>query len=149
MTMEPMWLWAILGLALFAAEMATGTIYILWFGISALCVAIAVWLFPNMPNAIQFLMFAFLSLGSLLIWKHNYKKNEKNHRVGQAQGQEVGRVGTMQKACSASKNGVVAFSQGLMGSKTWTAVSDESIAVGAQVKVLAVEGNALRVTLDH
>jgi len=129
--MEPMWLWAILGLALLAAEMATGTIYILWFGISALCVAIAIWLFPNTPNAIQFLMFAFLSLGSLLIWKHNYKKNEKNHRIGQSQGQEVGRIG-----------------QGLMGSKTWTAVSNESIAVGERVKVTAVEGNALRVTAD-
>jgi len=56
MIIEPMWIWAILGLILLAAEMATGTIYILWFGIAALSVAIAVWLFPNMPNVIQFLI---------------------------------------------------------------------------------------------
>lgn len=146
MTIEPMWMWGILGLILLMTEIATGTVYILWFGIAALCVAIAIWLFPNTPNAIQFLMFAFLSLGSLLIWKHNYKKHEKNHRIGQAQGQEIGRIGTLQKACSASKNGTVSFSQGLMGSKTWIAVSTESIETGVQVTVTAVEGNALRVT---
>ncbi len=146
---EPMWMWAILGLVLLATEMATGTIYILWFGIAALCVAIAVWLFPSMPNVAQFIIFAGLSLGSLIIWKQHAKKFEENHRIGQAQGQEIGRVGTIQKACNANESGVVTFAQGLMGSKKGTAVSDETIEAGATVTVTAVEGNALRVTANN
>ncbi|MDP2248747.1 MAG: NfeD family protein, partial [Nitrosomonadales bacterium] len=42
--MESTWLWGILGLILLAVEMATGTFYILWFGIAAL-IGIAVTLF--------------------------------------------------------------------------------------------------------
>jgi hypothetical protein len=32
-----------------------------------------------------------------------------------------------------------------MGSRAWTAIADENIAVGTQAVVVAVEGNALRV----
>ena len=72
---EAMWIWGALGLVLLAAEMATGTFYILWFGISALCVAVAIWMFPNMPYAIQFAMFALLSFSSLAIWRAQLQKN--------------------------------------------------------------------------
>ncbi len=140
-----MWVWGVLGLILLAAEMATGTIYILWFGISALCVAIAMWLFPNMPHAIQFLLFTVISLGSLAIWKLNYKKNDKNYRVGQAQGEEIGRTGIVIEACGPSQRGRIGFTQGLMGSREWVAIADASITVDAAAEVIAVEGNALRI----
>jgi membrane protein implicated in regulation of membrane protease activity len=83
---DAMWMWGVLGLVLLAIEMGTGTIYILWFGIAALCLAIATWVFTTIPVAIQFAIFAALSIGSLAIWKLNYKKNETHSRVGQAQG---------------------------------------------------------------
>ena len=82
---DAMWIWGAIGLILLAAEMATGTVYLLWFGISALSVAIATWMFPNMAIALQFVMFAALSVSSLAIWKLNYKKTETHSRVGQAQ----------------------------------------------------------------
>jgi len=72
--MDVMWLWGALGLALLAAEMATGTIYLLWFGISALCMAILVWIYPNIHYGIQFALFAGLSVTALALWKLNYKK---------------------------------------------------------------------------
>jgi inner membrane protein len=143
---DNMWIWGALGLALLAAEAATGTIYILWFGISALCMTIALWLFPSMPLAIQLFIFAVLSFTSLAIWKLNYKKNDVVNRVGQAQGEEIGRTGIVIEACSAEKNGKVQFTQGLMGSRIWTAVSSEAIAEGSEVKVIAVEGNSLRIS---
>jgi len=143
---EPMWSWGAIGLILLAVEMATGTFYVLWFGVAALCVAIATWLFPELTSAIQFTIFAVLSLGSLTIWKRYYKKTETHSRVGQAQGEEVGRIGTVTKATNPSKNGVIHFTQGLMGSREWTAVSDETIEAGSQATVIAVEGNALRIS---
>jgi hypothetical protein len=142
---DAMWMWGVLGLVLLAIEMGTGTIYILWFGIAALCLAIATWVFTTIPVAIQFAIFAALSIGSLAIWKLNYKKNETHSRVGQAQGEEIGRVGTLIEACSPSQNGKIQFTQGLMGSREWPAISNETILKGTQARVVAVEGNALRV----
>ena len=142
---DAMWVWGAIGLVLLAVEMASGTFYVLWFGISALSVAIAMWMFPNIPHAIQFAMFAALSISSLAIWKLNYKKTEKYPRVGQAQGEEIGRIGTVIKACSPTQNGRIRFTQGLMGSREWAAISDETIDAGSDATVVAVEGNELRV----
>jgi inner membrane protein len=144
--MDAMWLWGALGLALLAAEMATGTIYILWFGMSALCMAILVWIKPDIHYGIQLALFAILSVTALAIWKFNYKKNETHSRVGQAQGEEIGRVGLIVQACGPTQNGLIQFTQGLMGSREWTAVSNEVLEVGQQAQVIAVEGNTLRVS---
>ena len=140
-----MWTWGAIGLILLAVEMATGTFYILWFGISALSVAIAMWMFPEIPRAMQFAMFAALSISSLAIWKLNYKKHETHSRVGQAQGEEIGRIGTVIEACGPSQNGKIRFTQGLMGSREWAAISDDVIEVGCDATVMAVEGNELRI----
>ncbi len=145
MMIEPVWLWAILGVVLLSVEMAVGTFDIFWFGLAALCVAIAMWFFPGMPIAGQFVLFAALSFISLGIWRSHYKKNEKHHRVGQSQGQEIGRVGTIITACGPTQRGKIQFTQGLMGAREWTAISNEEISEGSQAEVTAVEGNALRV----
>jgi inner membrane protein len=140
-----MWVWAALGLILLALEMATGTVYLLWFGVSALSVAIAVWMLPDLALAVQFVMFAALSMSALAIWKLHYKKTETHSRVGQAQGEEIGRVGEITQACGPSQTGSIQFTQGLMGSRVWPAIANEVIAVGSKATVVAVEGNSLRV----
>lgn len=142
---EAMWVWGAIGLALLAVEMATGTFFVLWFGVAALCVAIAMSLFPNLSQAMQFAMFAVLSLGSLAIWRLNYKKTATHSRVGQAQGEEIGRTGTVIETCSPTQNGKIRFTQGVMGSREWAAVADETIEAGHDATVIAVEGNALRI----
>jgi inner membrane protein len=143
---DAMWIWGAIGVILLAVEMATGTFYVLWFGVSALSVAIAMWLFPNIPQALQFVMFAVLSISSLAIWKLNYKKTETHHRVGQAQGEEIGRTGTVIEACSPNQNGKIRFTQGLMGSREWIATSNETIEAGSDATVIAVEGNTLKIS---
>ncbi len=143
---EPIWIWAALGIALLTIEMTmVGTLDILWFGIAALCVALAIWLFPNMPYASQFTMFAVLALGSLAVWRLHYNKTETHSRIGQSQGQEIGSVGKVIETCSPSQTGRIQFTQGLMGAREWTAVSDEAIKAGTEASVIAVEGNALRI----
>lgn len=142
---DAIWVWGALGLILLSVEIAIGTFDILWFGVAALCVAITVWLFPNMPQSIQFIMFAIISLSSLAVWRLYYKKNETHSRVGQAQGQEIGRVGTVIETCGPNQNGKIRFVQGLMGAREWSAVSNELINTGTEAEVVAVEGNALRI----
>lgn len=143
---DAMWVWGAVGLVLLAIEMATGTFYVFWFGIAALCVAVATWLFPNIQQAIQYAMFAVLSLGSLAIWKFNYKKTETHSRVGQAQGEEIGRIGTVIESVSLKQNGKIRFAQGVMGSREWTAISDETIEAGSDAAIVAVVGNALKIS---
>ena len=73
------------------------------------------------------------------------KKTETHSRIGQSQGQEIGRLGKVIEACGPSQTGRIQFAQGLMGAREWTAVSDETIEAGAEANVVAVEGNALRI----
>ena len=143
---QAMWLWGAIGIILLAVEMATGTFYILWFGIAAICVAIMMALIPDLSQALQFTMFAGLSLGSLAIWRRYYKKTSTNSRVGQAQGEEIGRVGIVTQACGPNQNGQIQFTQGLMGSREWAAVSNEAIEVASHEPVTAVEGDAFRLS---
>jgi membrane protein implicated in regulation of membrane protease activity len=142
---EPIWAWGILGLILVAIEMATGTFYILWLGISALCMSAALLLFPGMSAGMQFLLFSALSLSSVAIWKLHYQKAGPDLRIGQSQGDELGRTGIIIEPVSARQNGRIQFAQGLMGSREWAAISDEELEDGATAVVTGVEGNALRV----
>ncbi len=143
---ESIWLWGILGLILLAMEMATETFYILWFGIAALIVSLCLYFFPQMHAGIQFLVFAVLSLGSLAIWKAYYKKSpDIDLRIGQSQGDEVGRVGTIVEAVNRKQNGRIQFTQGVMGSKEWTAISEEELETGTEAEITAIIGNAVAV----
>ncbi len=143
--LEPIWVWGILGLILLAVEMASGTFYILWFGIAALCMCAALWLFPGMSVSWQLFVFAALSCSSLAIWKLSYKKTSADLLVGQSQGEEIGRSGTITEPVSRKRNGRISFAQGVMGSRDWAAIADEDIEAGADAVITGIEGNALRV----
>ncbi len=142
---EAMWVWGVIGLVLLAAEMATGTFYVLWFGVAAIILAVLTWLVPDLNVSTQLILFSVLSIGALFIWRNYYKKTSVDHRVGQSQGEEIGRTGTIIVPISPSQTGRIQFTQGVMGSREWDAVSNEAIEVGRQAEVIAVEGNALRV----
>ena len=143
--MDATWVWGLIGIVLLGLEMASGTFYVLWFGVAALCLAVGMLMMPNMPLAMQFFIYAVLSFGSLAIWKLYYKKTETHSRVGQSQGEEIGRIGVVTKATSPAQTGQISFVQGVMGSRQWVAVSNEVIEVGASASVEAVEGNVLRI----
>ena len=143
--LEIMWIWGILGLVLLGFEMLTGTMYVLWFGIAAILLAILTWLAPAMPVALQLFLFAGLSIGALVIWRRNYKKNSTDLHIGQSQGDEIGRIGTIVEPVSTRQPGRIQFAQGVMGSREWAAVSNENIESGAEAIIVAIEGNSLRV----
>jgi inner membrane protein len=143
--MDAMWLWGILGLVLLGLEMATGTLYILWFGIAGLLLALVVWLLPNTSAPAQVFLYSVLSFGSLLTWRYLDRANAHDLRVGQSKGEEIGRTGTITEKVSPKENGKIQFAQGVMGSREWIAIADEEIEVGRDARIIAVEGNALRV----
>lgn len=143
--LDAMWSWGLLGLVLLAVEMATGTFYVLWFGVAALIVSIITWLMPAISVSIQLLFFSIFSLGSLFVWQRFYKKSGHDLRIGQSQGDEIGRSGIIIEAVDPLQTGRIQFNQGVMGSREWAVVSDEKIDAGSEAMIVAVEGNTLRV----
>ena len=142
--LEPVWLWGILGLILLVLEMLTGTLYLLWFGIAAICLSALSFAVPSLALAWQLLLFSGLSLGSLALWKLRNRK-APNLRVGQSVGDEIGQSGTITEAVSPQQTGRIEFAQGVLGSRRWLASSHESLDVGSTAFIIAVEGNRLRV----
>lgn len=142
--MTTLWWWCGLGLGLLCAEMLLGTVYLLWLGIAALVMAAlcAVWM--EMPLALQALNYAVLAAAALAVMR-NIEKRKPALRVGQAQGEEIGREGQVIVAISPAQPGKIRFSQGVMGSREWVAYADVAIGEQQMARVVAVEGNALRV----
>lgn len=142
--METLWWWCGLGLVLLCLEMASGTLYLLWLGLAALAMAVFNWLIPEMTLALQALDYAVLCAIALALMR-KYEKRKPALRIGQAQGEEIGREGVVIVAIGPAQPGKIRFSQGVLGSKEWTAYADTTIAEQQAAKIIAVEGNSLRV----
>lgn len=143
--MDIMWIWCGLGLILLCLEMLlSGTLYLLWPGMAALMMALLSWALPAFSTPWQIVVYAIFSVLAVLIWRKR-EKNNPTPRVGQAQGEEIGRQGVIIAAVSPAQPGKIHFSQGVMGSKEWTAYADVDIAIDQPARIVAVEGNSLRV----
>lgn len=143
--MDMLWVWGILGLVLLGVEMLTGTLYILWFAVAAFLLSVLTWLYPTLSITLQLFAYAVLALGSLFIYRHFYNKNDPNLKIGQAQGDEIGTVGQVIQTITPQQSGKIQFAQGVMGSREWVAVSDETINQGELAVIVVIEGNTLRV----
>ena len=143
--MQPIWAWAILGLVLLSVELLSGTFYILWFAISALCVALMLAAYPGAPFSLQLLLFSVLSLVALALWRRRYQTQGPAPVIGQSHDDTIGKVGVISSAVSPQQNGEIRFTVPVMSSRVWMAIADESIGLGEEAEVVAVEGNFLRV----
>lgn len=145
MLLQPIWAWAILGLVLLSIELLSGTFYILWFAISALCVSLMLLVFPEASVAMQLLAFSLLSLVTLGLWRRKYRQQGPAPVIGQSRDGTIGQTGRITVAVSPEQNGTIAFTVPVMGSREWTATSDEAINAGETAEITAIEGNYLRV----
>ncbi|MEE9161211.1 MAG: NfeD family protein, partial [Gammaproteobacteria bacterium] len=69
------WHWLILAVALIILEILMPGAYFLWMGVSAAAVGCAMFIFPEMPWLTQILIFAALSVITVVIYKTHQKKN--------------------------------------------------------------------------
>lgn len=142
--MQAGWWWCGLGLVLLCSEMLLGTLYLLWLGIAALVMAVFTLLWAEMPLALQAVNYAVLAVLALAMMR-KLEKQKPTLRIGQAQGEEIGREGIVTVAISPLQPGKIRFSQGVLGSREWVAYADTAIAEQQAAKIIAVEGNSLRV----
>lgn len=142
--MEPLWWhWMVLGLLLGLAELAVPSFFIIWFGLGALLVGVILLLAPGFGFNAQVLLWTLASVGMTVLWFKVFR-NTSRTRSGQAD-EVVGEIGVLIHAVAPFTKGEVRFQKPLLGADVWPCLADEAIAAGTRVKVLAVDGQLLKV----
>ena len=143
------WHWVVLGIALVVAELAVPAFFIIWFGLGALVVGLAVLVLPlPLGETAQIGLWVVASLAMVGLWFRVFKRGEYlqgRTRIGQSDGDTIGEIGLMAKAAAPFERGRVRFQKPLLGAEEWACMVDEPIAAGERVRVVAVEGSFLKV----
>ena len=142
------WHWMVLGLGLSLAELVVPSFFIIWFGLGALLVGVAMLAAPAMAFSTQILLWTVASVLMTVLWFRVFRKDGGKTRSGQAN-EALGEIGVLVRAVEplgvASARGEVRFQKPVMGSDVWPCLADEAIAAGERVRVLAVDGQLLKV----
>lgn len=143
---DPLWWhWMVLGFGLMLAELAIGTFYIFWFGLSALVVGGALALVPSLAFSAQLLIWLVASGGLIFAWFKVFKPGSHKTLVGTASSEVLGEAGLLVHAVAPFQRGEVRFQKPILGSEIWPCISEESIAAGSRVVVTQIEGSLLKV----
>ena len=137
------WHWIVLGLGLAMAELALPTFFIIWFGLAALLMGVLVFLVPTLAVAAQILLWTLISIAMTVLWFKVFRR-DSTIRTGQANA-ALGEIGVLARAVEAMERGEVRFQKPIMDSDVWPCIADEAIAAGERVKVVAVDGQLLKV----
>lgn len=138
---HPAWIWAGLAAALLAAEVATGTGWLLWAAASAAVVAM-IELFGQLPVTVAVMIFAALVIVSTLTARRYFpRKSRQGDDINDNIARVVGHEGRV----------VAAFHRGegrvFIDGKEWAAEAEgeEALEAGAKVRVAGVSGARLKV----
>lgn len=143
------WHWMVLGVALILLELAIPAFFVIWFGLGALIVGTAVAMVPALALPGQVALWIVASVAFVILWFKVFKVQVHRTRVGLSEGQFAGEVGLTTRPVKPYQKGQIRFQKPILGSDVWEAISDEDIAAGERVRVLAVEGNILRVAKNR
>lgn len=139
------WQWAVFGIALIVAELAVPAFVLVWFGLGALLVALAMLLLPGLSLTVQLLSWTIASVLMVLLWFRIFKPGVHKTRIGMSDSNVIGEIGMLVKDVEPFAKGQVRFQKPLIGSDLWDCIADDSIKSGERVKVLGVEGSFLKV----
>ena len=137
------WHWWILALALIIAETLLPGTFFLWMGISAIVLGLVSWLVPTMGWEIQLMLFAILSVASIVgwrIWQRRHPVETDQPTLNRRGEQLIGRTFVLQTAID---NG---FGKVKVGDSLWRVQGPDAPA-GTKVQVTSVDGVVLQVEL--
>lgn len=133
------WHWLILAVVLIILEILMPGAYFLWMGVSAAIVGGAMFVFPQMPILVQVLIFAVLSVITVVMYKSYRKKyplvtdEPALNRRGE---QYIGRSFTLKEPIVNGEGKII------VDDTTWK-ITGRDIDAGETVRVVAVEGSTL------
>ncbi len=137
------WHWIVGGIALVVAELAVPAFYVVWFGLGALLVGLLM-LGIDLSATAQIMVWILASLAFTFVW-FRFFRHDTRTLSGSADGEVVGEIGLAVAAIEPFAKGRVRFQRPVLGAEEWVCLADEAIAAGDRVRVLAVEGNYLKV----
>lgn len=138
------WHWMVLGLCLAMTELAVPAFFIIWFGIGAIGVGIALLITPTLAVATQMLIWAGLSSILVVFW-FRYLKPKTMTAVGTSAANVTGEIGILVSDLGPNSRGHVRFQKPVLGSDNWECYADTKIKAGERVRLVVVEGNFIKV----
>lgn len=135
------WYWWVFAVVLITLEILLPSFFALWLGIAAVITGSVLLLFPAIPWQYQWLMFAMLSVLSIVLWRRYYVKNPIAtdapllNRRGE---QHVGRIVTLTSPIVNGQGKVI------LDDSTWK-VHGSDCPAGSRVQVIAVDNVILKV----
>ncbi len=141
MQMTPLY-WLYLGVALIIIEVMTPGLVSVFFGLSALTVALLAWLLPALGQGWQWLAFSAFSILYIVLLRKSLKEifngdKEVSENLNDA---FTGKLAMVLEPIAPNKPGRVEF----LGS-TWAAEADGEVPAGASVRILGKRNLTLRV----
>jgi membrane protein implicated in regulation of membrane protease activity len=136
------WYWWIAGVLLLGVEMLSTGFFFLWMGISAFITGLLHFLIPALSPEVQLLIFAILSVVSVLLWKKyvNHKPHTTDQPyLNQRGAQYVGQTFTLIEAIEHGRGKIK------VADSPWRVECEEDCPVGSAVKVIAVDGTIFKV----
>ncbi len=137
------WTWWILAVVLLVLEAFAPGTFFMWMGFSAIVVGLILLISPMMGWEYQVLVFAVLSVASIVVWRSYFRKHPVTtdqpalNRRGE---QYIGRTFTLEEPII-NGNGKIRVDD-----TTWKIIGEECGA-GSRVKVTGVDGVILKVDL--
>ncbi len=136
------WHWWILAIVLMCIELFAPAAFFIWCGIAAAIVGLIVLILPAMSWEIPFLLFAILSVVSVLVGRKYLQQRgamESDQPMLNRRGEQyVGRVFTLNEPVVDGTGRVQ------VDDSSWR-IEGQDMAAGVRVKVVAINGSALKV----
>ncbi len=135
------WHWLILAVVLIILEILMPGAYFLWMAVSAAIVGGAMFVFPQMPILVQVLIFAVLSVITVVMYKSYRKKNPlvtDEPALNRRGEQYIGRTFTLEEPIVNGEGKII------VDDTTWK-VAGMDMSAGMTVRVVSVEGSTLKV----
>ena len=137
------WYWWVLAVFLLGIEILAPGFFFLWLSVAGLIVGTVLFLFPSTSLEIQLIIYAILSITSILIWRQYGFKNdtETDHPLLNKRGaQYIGRTFTLIEPIKNGRGKIKA------DDSIWT-VLGEDCPIGQQVEVVDVKGTLFEIKL--
>jgi membrane protein implicated in regulation of membrane protease activity len=141
------WHWLVLGIILMLLELAIPAFFIIWFGIGALVVGVAMLLF-NLPLSGQLFLWTIAS-GLMVFGWFRYFKLPDRTKAGLSREAFIGQRGMITREVSELTKGEIRFQSPILGSEKWPVISDETIPSGERARIIDVIGQTLKVAREN
>ncbi|MBB1518293.1 NfeD family protein [Aquipseudomonas guryensis] len=135
------WDWLAFGTVLLILEVFGAGGYLLWIGLAAACVGVLTFLFPELPWAWQFFLFAILSVLTALFWwqrQRSAAKPSDQPGLNQRGSELLGRQFVLHEAIVGGRGKIKA------GDSLWLVIGPD-LPAGTAVKVTGQDGVLLKV----